>query len=105
LIENIPRVLPNGLGVTLDASTWPMLPVFAWLSREGGVPADEMARTFNCGIGMVAIVAPEHEAQIGDALEAAGETVWRIGEVVRQEGEHRSVVTGLETALETAWRD
>jgi phosphoribosylformylglycinamidine cyclo-ligase len=82
-----------------------MLPVFAWLAREGGVPAEEMARTFNCGIGMVTIVAPENEAQIGDALEAAGETVWRIGQVVRRGGEDRSVVTGLETALETAWRD
>lgn len=105
LIENIPRVLPDGLGVALDASTWPMLPVFAWLAREGGVPPAEMARTFNCGIGMVAIVAPENESQIGDALEAAGETVWRIGRVVPASGEERSVVTGLDTALETAWRD
>jgi phosphoribosylformylglycinamidine cyclo-ligase len=105
LIENIPRVLPDGLGVTLDASTWPMLPVFAWLAREGGVAPAEMARAFNCGIGMVAIVAPENESQIGDALEAAGETVWRIGRVVRASGEERSVVTGLDTALETAWRD
>jgi phosphoribosylformylglycinamidine cyclo-ligase len=105
LIENIPRVLPQGLGVTLDASTWPMLPVFAWLAREGGVAPEEMARTFNCGIGMVAIVAPEHEGQAGDALEAAGETVWRIGRVVRQTGEDRSTVTGLDNALETAWRD
>ncbi len=105
LIENIPRVLPDGLGVALDASTWPMLPVFAWLAREGGVPPAEMARTFNCGIGMVAIVAPENESQIGDALEAAGETVWRIGRVVPASGEDRSVVTGLDTALETAWRD
>ena len=105
LIENIPRVLPDGLGVTLDASTWPMLPVFAWLAREGGVPPAEMARTFNCGIGMVAIVAAENESQIGDALEAAGETVWRIGRVTRASGEERSVVTGLDAALETAWRD
>ena len=105
LIENIPRVLPKGLGVTLDASTWPIPPVFAWLSREGGVPAEEMARTFNCGIGMVAIVAPEHEGQIGDALEAAGETVWRIGQVIRCDGEDRSLVSGLSSALEMAWRD
>ena len=105
LIENIPRVLPQGLGVTLDASTWPIPPVFAWLAREGGVPASEMARTFNCGIGMVAIVAPEDVIQIGDALEAAGETVWRIGQVVRRDGEDRSTVAGLDHALETAWRD
>ena len=105
LIENIPRVLPKGLGVTLDASTWPIPPVFAWLAREGGVPAEEMARTFNCGIGMVAIVAAEHEGQVGDALEAAGETVWRIGRVIRRDGEDRSLVNGLNAALETAWRD
>jgi phosphoribosylformylglycinamidine cyclo-ligase len=105
LIENIPRVLPQGLGVTLDASTWPMLPVFAWLSREGGVSAEEMARTFNCSIGMAVFVAPENEGAIGDALEAAGETVWRIGQVIRHEGEDRSTVIGLSNALETAWRD
>jgi phosphoribosylformylglycinamidine cyclo-ligase len=105
LIENIPRVLPDGLGVALDASTWPMLPVFAWLAREGGVPPAEMARTFNCGIGMVAIVAPENESQIGDALEAAGETVWRVGRVVHADGGERSTIIGLEAALETAWRD
>ena len=101
LIENIPRVLPQELGVSLDASTWPMLPVFAWLARAGGVSAEEMARTFNCGIGMVAIVAPDDESAIGDALEAAGETVWRIGKVVRSEGEDRSTVIGLANALET----
>lgn len=105
LIENIPRVLPQGLGVALDASTWPMLPVFAWLAREGGVPPEEMARTFNCSIGMVVIVAPENESAVGDVLEGAGETVWRIGQVVNSSGEERSTVSGLAHALETAWRD
>jgi phosphoribosylaminoimidazole (AIR) synthetase len=54
---------------------------------------------------MAVFVAPENESAIGDALEAAGETVWRIGQVVRHEGEDRSTVLGLSNALETAWRD
>jgi phosphoribosylformylglycinamidine cyclo-ligase len=59
LIENIPRVLPDGLGVALDAAAWTPPPVFRWLSEAGGLSAADMARTFNCGIGMVAIVAPD----------------------------------------------
>jgi phosphoribosylformylglycinamidine cyclo-ligase len=106
LIENIPRVLPDGLGVALDAASWTMPPVFGWLAREGHVAAEEMARTFNCGIGMVAIVSAESEAKVSAALTAGGETVSRIGKVVRtpqgsMAGE-RSVVAGLQAALDKA---
>ena len=103
LIENIPRVLPAGLGVALDAAAWAVPPVFGWLSRAGGVRGEEMARTFNCGIGMVVIVSSEREQEITAALKAAGETVWRIGRVV-SDATHGSTVAGLEDALAGAWR-
>jgi phosphoribosylformylglycinamidine cyclo-ligase len=80
-------VLPQGLGVTLDASTWPMLPVFAWLAREGGVAPEEMARTFNCGIGMVAVVAKERADDVLNALKTAGEDAIVIGDVVPPDGQ------------------
>lgn len=81
LTENIPRVLPSGLGVRLDSSAWPKLPVFEWLERRG-IASEEMHRTFNCGIGMIVIVAGDAtEATLG-GLRDAGEQAWRIGEVV-----------------------
>jgi phosphoribosylformylglycinamidine cyclo-ligase len=81
LTENIPRVLPDGLGAELDATLWTLQPVFRWLQRQGGVTADELARTFNCGIGMIAVTAPETAAAAMAALEAQGETVHRIGRI------------------------
>jgi phosphoribosylformylglycinamidine cyclo-ligase len=79
LLENIPRVLPDGLGVTLTAGSWDMPPVFAWLQRAGEIEADDMARTFNCGIGMVVIAAPEDAAQVRESLIKSGESVFQIG--------------------------
>jgi phosphoribosylformylglycinamidine cyclo-ligase len=84
LLENIPRVLPEGLGVTLQAGSWAMPPVFTWLSREGKVDAEEMALTFNCGIGMVVIVSPEDAPFVQDSLAKAGESVFSIGIVTPQ---------------------
>ena len=81
-IGNIPRVLPDGLGVALDG-TWPIPPVFSWLQREGQVPPDEMARTFNCGIGMVAVVSADKADVQAAALASAGTAVTRIGRIVR----------------------
>lgn len=81
LTENIPRVLPAGLGVRLDASAWPAHPVFEWLERAGIAP-EEMHRTFNCGIGMVAITARESAGGVARELRDAGEQAWVIGEVV-----------------------
>jgi len=81
LIENIPRVLPDGLGVRLDAAAWPLPPVFAWLGAAGGIAPAELARTFNCGIGMVAVAAPDRAAEAARQLAAAGETVFTIGAV------------------------
>jgi phosphoribosylformylglycinamidine cyclo-ligase len=81
LLQNIPRVLPDGLACVLDATSWPRLPVFAWLQRAGEIAPEEMARTFNCGIGMVAVVAPEHADGVVALLAAHGETVFVIGRI------------------------
>ena len=86
LTENVPRVLPDGLGIEIDLGAWAMPPVFRWLIREGGLDRAEALRTFNCGIGMVLIVAPDGAAGIADGLAGAGETVHRIGTVVPGQG-------------------
>jgi phosphoribosylformylglycinamidine cyclo-ligase len=80
--DNIPRALPKDLGVTLDLAQVPSLPVFAWLAQAGGIAEAEMLRTFNCGIGMVAIVAPEAADNVRAVLERGGETVVTLGRVV-----------------------
>ena len=98
LIENIPRVLPDGLGVELDAEAWTLPPVFRWLAATGDLPADELARTFNCGIGMVAVVAPEHEEQALDLLRDYGAV--RIGKVSASTGDSRVAIANAEAA----WR-
>ena len=76
---NLPRVLPDGVTAVLEAGAWPVPPVFAWLARAGNVAAEEMLRVFNCGIGMVLVVAPVHAEEATAQLAASGETVFRIG--------------------------
>ncbi len=85
--ENIPRVLPDGLGVTIDLSSVPVLPVFRWLAAEGGVAEREMLRTFNCGIGMIVIGAAGKAEEVEEALRHAGENPVRLGAVVPASGE------------------
>ena len=80
--DNIPRVLPQGLGVMLDLHRVPVPPIFRWLADVGQVAEAEMLRTFNCGVGMVAVVAPSEVDAVGNALVREGETVVPIGEVV-----------------------
>jgi phosphoribosylformylglycinamidine cyclo-ligase len=80
--DNIPRVLPQGLGVMLDLQRVPVPPIFRWLADVGQVAEAEMLRTFNCGVGMVAVVAPGEADAVGNALVREGETVVPIGEVV-----------------------
>ncbi len=82
LTENIIRVIPDGLGLQVDASSWPLPPVFEWLQREGGVAREEMWRTFNCGIGFVLVVDPQAAAAIEGELDRMALAHWRIGEVV-----------------------
>ena len=91
LSENIPRVLPDGLAVQIDAAGWTVPAVFRWLAEAGAVPPDEMARTFNCGIGMVAICAPDAGERLTDLFRAGGETVHRIGTVVPKAATESSV--------------
>ena len=86
LTENVPRVLPEGLGVEIRLDAWALPPVFRWLIAEGGLDQAEALRTFNCGIGMVLVVAPEAADPVAAALTAAGEKVARIGSVVRGQG-------------------
>ena len=93
LTENIPRVLPDAVTAAIDSKSWVAPPVFAWLQEHGKVEAAEMARTFNCGIGMVVIVARENAAMTLAHLQAAGETVFNIGEIrSRGAGEPQAVV-------------
>jgi phosphoribosylformylglycinamidine cyclo-ligase len=81
LLENIPRVLPDGVGVRLRRSAWPQQAVFAWLEASG-IDGREMLRTFNCGLGMIAIVdAASVEATLA-SLRASGEEAWLVGEVI-----------------------
>jgi phosphoribosylformylglycinamidine cyclo-ligase len=84
--DNIPRVLPDGVGVRLDLDSIPVPPVFGWLAQTGGVAEAEMLRTFNCGIGMI-VVADAGEAEgVMQRLRAAGENPVRIGETIAHTG-------------------
>ena len=81
LLENIPRVLPDNCHATVDAAAWLLPRIFAFLQAGGSIEPGELARTFNCGIGMVAIVAPEHVDPVARSLTEAGETVHQIGRI------------------------
>lgn len=93
LVENIPRVLADNLTAVLDSKSWTMPPLFQWLQQHGGVADAEMHRVFNCGIGMTVIVSKENADAAMAQLQAAGETVYRIGEIrARAEGQAQTVV-------------
>ena len=94
LVDNVPRILPAHLTARLARASWPLPALFKWLQDAGNVADDEMLRVFNCGIGMVVIVAAEHAQAAGDVLRAAGETVWPIGTIEARSGnEAQTVVT------------
>ncbi len=93
LVENVPRVLGDKLTAILDSKSWDMPPLFKWLQQHGGVADAEMHRVFNCGIGMVVIVAPEIAEAAMAQLAAAGETVFKIGSIRARNGdEHQTQV-------------
>jgi phosphoribosylformylglycinamidine cyclo-ligase len=81
LLENIPRVLPDGLHAFVDADAWPQTRLMAFLQAQGNIEPDEMARTFNCGIGMAVIVREAEADAMAATLGEAGETVLRIGRI------------------------
>ncbi|WP_394689936.1 phosphoribosylformylglycinamidine cyclo-ligase [Hoeflea sp.] len=85
--ENLPRVMPEGLAADIDLAAMTVPPVFSWLAKTGGVQPEEMLRTFNCGVGMVLVAGADDAERLTEALEAAGETVVRLGQLsVRQDG-------------------
>ncbi len=85
-LENIPRVLPEGLGAHVHLDAIPVLPVFQWLAATGGVAEREMLRTFNCGIGMIVVADFSRAAEVEDALRESGENPVRLGHVVLAQG-------------------
>lgn len=87
ITENVPRVLPENVVAQIDKNSWPQSKLFAWLQGEGNVAADEMYRTFNCGIGMVVIVAAEDADAAIASLSDSGETVYRLGQIRARAGE------------------
>jgi phosphoribosylformylglycinamidine cyclo-ligase len=103
LLENIPRVLPDGLHAMVDADSWTQPRLMAFLQAQGAIEPAEMARTFNCGVGMAVVVREADVADVATALEEAGETVLRIGRIAA--GEKGCTVTGsVETwSARAAW--
>jgi phosphoribosylformylglycinamidine cyclo-ligase len=87
LVENVPRVLPDSVAAVLDRRQWPMPPLFQWLQEQGGVADAEMHRVFNCGIGMIVIVAAEHEKHAIDLLAATGEAAYPVGRIEARHGD------------------
>ena len=85
-IENIPRVLPAGLAVSLQLDRVPVLPVFKWLAAAGDIGENEMLRTFNCGVGMIAVLDRSGADAASECFAKNGETVIRLGEVVAAGG-------------------
>ncbi len=93
--ENIPRVLPKHLAAEIDLAAVKVPPVFSWLAKTGGVEAKEMLRTFNCGVGMIAVVSSENVAAVTAVLEAEGEKVVTLGRMIaRAEGTAGTVYKG-----------
>ncbi|MFC5738351.1 phosphoribosylformylglycinamidine cyclo-ligase [Sinirhodobacter huangdaonensis] len=86
LTENLPRVLPEGLGASIDLSSWQLPGVFRWLAETAQMAEPELLKTFNCGIGMIAVVAADRAAELKALFEAEGETVTVIGTVTTGQG-------------------
>ncbi|MGC3937645.1 phosphoribosylformylglycinamidine cyclo-ligase [Roseobacter sp. EG26] len=86
LTENLPRVLPEGLGARIDLESWALPSVFEWMAQTGGMSANELLKTFNCGIGMILVVAPESADALGQLLADQGETVTQLGVVTQTPG-------------------
>ena len=92
--DNLPRVLPSGLGVSLDLSAFDVPPVFRWLAETGDVTQSEMLRVFNCGIGMAVVASEPAAGEVEAALRAVGEKPLRIGEIIETDSAERVVARG-----------
>jgi phosphoribosylformylglycinamidine cyclo-ligase len=91
LLENIPRVLPEGTAAHLQKGSWPQSELFAWLQQTAGIDDIEMNRTFNNGIGMVVVIDPAHAQACAETLRQSGEKVYQIG-VIADQGDGAQVV-------------
>ncbi len=99
VLENIPRVLPNTLAAEIDATRWETPEVFRWLQSEGNIAAEEMARTFNCGVGMAVVVDASQAQVLKVVFESEGETVYEIGRIVsRPDGNDGVILNNAEQA-------
>jgi phosphoribosylamine--glycine ligase/phosphoribosylformylglycinamidine cyclo-ligase len=96
LSENVPRMLPKHLAAEIDVAAWKLPPVFQWLQKAGNVEPKEMSRAFNTGVGMVAVASKENVDELVRELEAAGETVYRIGSLIERT-EEGCVLKNLES--------
>jgi phosphoribosylformylglycinamidine cyclo-ligase len=86
LTENLPRVLPEGMGADINLSAWALPPVFRWLAGTAGMAEAELLKTFNCGVGMIAVVAPDRAEALTALLSGLGETVVPLGHVTPGQG-------------------
>jgi phosphoribosylformylglycinamidine cyclo-ligase len=93
--ENLPRCLPDGLNAEIDLETWLPPPVFGWLANSAGIEQGEMLRTFNCGIGLVAVTDVTSSGHVIDAFQESGDKAMRIGTLVRGEGQPKVVYRGV----------
>ena len=92
--DNIPRILPKGLGARIDLTQITVPPVFQWLAREGNIAQNEMLRTFNCGIGMTVVTAPGEVDAVTKTFERSGETAVVLGTVTKETGDQRVIYHG-----------
>jgi len=94
ITDNLPRCLPEGLDAEVDLGAITVLPVFQWLAKQAGIVEKEMLRTFNCGIGLVAVTDEKHAGQVIDAFQECGDQAARIGKLVAGSGEAKVAYRG-----------
>ena len=94
ITENLPRALPEGMDAQVDLDSWTPSPVFGWMAKSAGIEAPEMLRTFNCGIGMVAVVSEKCSGHVIEAFQQCGDKAMRLGHLVPGSGEAKVVYRG-----------
>ncbi|MES2256348.1 MAG: phosphoribosylformylglycinamidine cyclo-ligase [Pseudomonadota bacterium] len=94
ITENLPRALPEGMDADVDLDSWTPAPVFGWMATSAGIAAPEMLRTFNCGIGLVAVVSEKYSGRVIEAFQQCGDKAMRLGHLVPGSGEAKVVYRG-----------